>query len=306
MSTAVRRSRFGVVIWLLIACGAQAFGRESLTLQKQQSQTASGACPSPPGPGPMVWLVDKRTNPNNNYDINAVAAALKAQANGEFSAAWGRGVQDVKVDSGVHNAPDWVIYLVDQSSLGLGYHDVGSDQNGQDQVEGFVSASAPYSGWPITASHELLEMLGDPLTNTCDSGYRQEVGDPVENSAYTETSSAGAIPVSDFVYPSWFGLVNGPQDRYDYLGKAAGPHQIGSDGGYISYCSQSGGMQIGEIAGPYPPGIFRSANGAWNKNPLSYLLLGPQGRLILKQFKGKPASHQPGDAGFVIGARPTR
>jgi hypothetical protein len=145
-------------------------------------------------------------------------------------------------------------------------------------------------------------MLGDPRINTCVSGYFQEVGDPVENSAYCENVNGVAIPVSDFVYPSWFGLTNGPQNQYDYMGKAAGLHKIGADGGYISYCSATGGMQIGEIRGTYPPGIFRTANGAWTRNPLSFLLLGVQGRENAKQWTGNAhLTRKVGDTGFVIG-----
>jgi hypothetical protein len=123
----------------------------------------------------------------------------------------------------------WQLIFADNANqLGeLGEH---TDQG---LPRGFVFVrSANRAGTPVSvvASHELAEMLVDPL---CNAGVwtprgrwaALEVCDPVQ----AETFEIDGVAVSDFVTPAWFGQ---PGDRFDYLGKCVAPWQVLA-GGYI-------------------------------------------------------------------------
>jgi hypothetical protein len=85
----------------------------------------------------------------------------------------------------------------------LGYHDY---------ILGAYGRSLPLVE---TFSHEALELRADPFVNLWvpmpNSNGRQvalEVGDPVQNDSYTKKITIAGlsrdVPVSNFVYPSWF------------------------------------------------------------------------------------------------------
>lgn len=236
---------------------------------------------------PTVWLIEERQNADRTYDPAAVASALKIQAQNEFNAVWNLTVLDVKYEpnkANPHNAPDWIIHLQDSLPQDLGYHTVESDANGNEQIVGYVSGGTGYTAWPITSSHELLEMLADPSPIACQAGVALEVCDPVENSSYNKATPSGAsIPVSDFVFPSWFKLMTGPQTKFDYLDLSPGPLQLGSDGGYVISCS-TGQIGIGKFnpgKTKLPPTAFRGKH-----NQLAWMLFTPEMRRMFRHWKG--------------------
>src|SRR5206468_778228 len=101
--------------------------------------------------------------------------------------------------------------------------------------------------WQATASHELLEMLADPLVNLAAEGIFQgnpalfalEVCDPVENDEY----DIAGIAVSNFVLPTWFVADALPDETLvDFLGRLTEPFSL-SPGGYASYCTELGRWQ---------------------------------------------------------------
>jgi hypothetical protein len=121
----------------------------------------------------------------------------------------------------------------------LGFHALDPNDNPYAIVYGDV---CNYYGTPITGvvSHELLEMLADPLTDVVDlydngdgTGFivDQEVCDPCEASLYYEGPNGNIV--SDFVTPAWF-LPGDPNPPYDFLNQIAGPWQLAS-GGYVCY-----------------------------------------------------------------------
>lgn len=112
--------------------------------------------------------------------------------------------------------------------------------------------------WTVTVSHELIEMLIDPhgnrlLHQTLDlRGYPNQLpGLPANIDALTlieacdpcegETYNIAGIPVSDFVFPTWYSTINsvsGPDSGSfeagaDFLGRCK-PGRLLRDG-YVSY-----------------------------------------------------------------------
>lgn len=93
------------------------------------------------------------------------------------------------------------------------------------------------SHWTVGASHELLEMLVDPIGETESSSYLEEVCDPVQFVWYW---LHGAW-VSDFVTPSWFTGGPGP---WDMAGQIHAPRTF-ARGGEEDYHTAAGWHEIG-------------------------------------------------------------
>lgn len=177
-------------------------------------------------------------------DLPALANALQIQVTRDFLPAWGVGAQMFYTPSGAHPTADhWVLALLDDSDQAnaLGYHDKGVQ--GQPLGKVFVRTTlANGQKVSVTASHELLEMLGDPSCSSADqdgSIFRaKEAADMVENDEYEieiPVGWAGAgtkVAVSNFGLLSWWDSSRtiGP---WDFLGKLTGPLLM-TPGGYTS------------------------------------------------------------------------
>jgi hypothetical protein len=190
-------------------------------------------------------------------DLQPLASALSIQVNRDFLPAWGVQAKLWFTQTGQHPHPDhWVLGLYDDADQAgaLGYHDV--TPAGQPLGKIFVKTTLADGGLvSVTASHELLEMLGDPNINLAAerddaSGapskfYAYEVADACESDSdgYDIILPAGwvgagkVIHVSDFVLPSWFESfrTDGP---FDFMDKIHSPFQLLS-GGYIGYLDLS-------------------------------------------------------------------
>lgn len=130
---------------------------------------------------------------------------------------------------------DWqFIYFDDAREAGVeGYHDL--THRGQPVSYVFVKASladnVPVS---VTASHELFEMVIDPIANlwaeaTGRTQYAYEMCDPVEE----DTFMVDRLEMSNFVHPSWFEpFKHPPGTRFDHLGKLKKPFSM-TKGGYV-------------------------------------------------------------------------
>jgi hypothetical protein len=97
--------------------------------------------------------------------------------------------------------------------------------------------------WSLTASHEMLEMLGDPSGNRLIPGqspkpdqgrveFLVEVCDPSEAAEFAYT--VNDILVSDFYTPRFFEPLSVEGVRYSFTGAIKGPREI-LQGGYISW-----------------------------------------------------------------------
>jgi hypothetical protein len=182
----------------------------------------------------VALVVEKsRVKPS---EVSKVAAALQKQVTRDFSPMW-----EVRatVDSftRLEDVPIgyWPVIVMDKVQDAAGYHD---DQDGQ-----------PFSlvefdpDWPLTASHEVLEMLADPFGRRLVAGqsprksqgrvsFLVEVCDPCEDTEFAYT--VNGILVSDFYTPEYFDptIVTGKQ--YSYTGAITAPRQV-LKGGYLSW-----------------------------------------------------------------------
>jgi hypothetical protein len=97
--------------------------------------------------------------------------------------------------------------------------------------------------WPLTASHETLEMLADPFGNRVVAGkspkpgqgrvnFLVEVCDPCEDRQFAYT--VNGVTVSDFYTPHFFDPLSESTVRYSYTGALKGPRKI-LRGGYLSW-----------------------------------------------------------------------
>jgi hypothetical protein len=186
--------------------------------------------------------------------VQPVVAALQKQVTNDFCPAWGLAVPTLVFIPKGQAAPagSWQLAVLDNSDQAgaLGYHDVTAE----DLPLGKVFAADDLKdgvSWSVTLSHELLEMLADPLINlTAVVQTAQKSGRiyAYEDCDAVESDSLGyqidGILVSDFVLPSWF--VPGAPAPYDHMKKITKPLEL-LPGGYISYLqftSKKGWTQI--------------------------------------------------------------
>jgi len=183
-------------------------------------------------------------------DVTPAVAALQKQVTNDFRPAWGTDAELTIVAKGAQPANgSWWLVLLDDSDQAnaLGYHDLSTEGLPVGKVFAASDLKAGTS-WTITASHELLEMLGDPninLTvfvqnsNTAGMLYAYEVCDACEDDSLGY--QIDNILVSDFVYPSWFESFRAEgSTQFDRMNKIQSPLQLLA-GGYIGTFHVSSG-----------------------------------------------------------------
>jgi ribosomal protein L30/L7E len=200
----------------------------------------------------------KKTHPNVNQPIQiavinastvltdsqvqSVVPDLQQQVTRDFYPAWGVDAHLVFIPQGTNPpAGSWWLSILDDSDQAgaLGYHDVTNEGLPLGKI--FAGTDLKYgSEWTVTASHELLEMLGDPNINltvfiqkneSAGRLYAYEVCDACEadNLAY----KIGNTLVSDFVFPSWFEDFRAPNStQFDHGRHIHAPLKLAA-GGYI-------------------------------------------------------------------------
>ncbi len=175
-------------------------------------------------------------------DVQAVVPALQKQVHDDFAPPWGIDADLTFVPKNAQpKAGAWWLVIFDNSDQpgALGYHDLtneglplGKVFAGSDMQDGYK--------WTVTASHELLEMLGDPdidltvftqPTATTGTLYAYEVCDACEADKFGY--DINGTTVSDFVFPAWFETFRQPNStQFDYGNHIQQPLQL-LDGGYI-------------------------------------------------------------------------
>jgi len=142
-------------------------------------------------------------------DVTPAVATLQKQVTNDVRPVWGTDAELTIVPKSTQpsNGSWWLVLLDDSDQAdALGYHDLTTEDLPIGKVFGASDLKAG-----ITASHALLEMLGDPninLTvfvqnsNTAGILYAYEVCDAREDDSLGY--QIDNILLSDFVYPSWF------------------------------------------------------------------------------------------------------
>src|SRR5262249_28664085 len=129
----------------------------------------------------------------------------------------------------------WPVIIVQDVQGAAGFH---TDKDGQPYALVEVGDS-----WSLTASHETLEMLGDPGGDRLIAGpsprpgqgrveFLVEVADPSEDADYAYT--VNDVLVSDFYTPHYFDPVKQDHVRYSFTGAITEPRQV-LPGGYLSW-----------------------------------------------------------------------
>lgn len=150
-----------------------------------------------------------------------------------FLPVWGYPIKLYNTDKA--KSSDWqFVYFDDADTAGaLGYHDLTKD--GQPVSKVFVRTTlADKQLVSVTASHELFEMVIDPLANLWAEAadgteYAYEMSDPVEE----DTFLVDGIAMSNFVHPAWFEPFKHPAGtKFDHLGLLSKPFSM-TKGGYV-------------------------------------------------------------------------
>ena len=195
-----------------------------------------------------IAVINQSTVITDEAEVQRTVAALQTQVTRDFAPAWGIEADVRVLPKKAKPAPgEWWLVLLDNSDQAgaLGYHDV--TPAGLPLSKVFAKTDQTYGEtWSCTASHELLEMLGDPNINLTvfeesNSGgrlYAYEVCDACEDERFGY--EIDVVLVSDFVYPAWFEAFRKKGTRFDHMKKISKPFQLLA-GGYIgTYDVRSG------------------------------------------------------------------
>ncbi|SEM65444.1 hypothetical protein SAMN05192574_101349 [Mucilaginibacter gossypiicola] len=183
-----------------------------------------------------------------DQQVQAVVDALQIQVHEHFAPAWGIDAEITFYPKGALPSGAWQLIILDNSDQAgaLGYHDLTSEGLPLGKV--FAGTDLKFgTSWSVTASHELLEMLGDPdinltvfVENKAGTGvlYAYENCDACEDDSFAYLING--IKVSDFVFPSWFQKFHLPGTQFDYGKHITQPFEL-LKGGYIGvYDIESG------------------------------------------------------------------
>ncbi|GAA3153312.1 hypothetical protein [Streptomyces echinatus] len=168
--------------------------------------------------------------------LSRVAAALQKQATRDFGPIW-QVTATVDAFDRLEDVPVgyWPLIVVDDVPDAAGFH---LDENGQP-----FSLIEFSDSWSLTASHEMLEMLADPLGDRLVAGrsphpeqgvveFLVEVADPSEAAEFGYT--VNGMLVSDFFTPRFYDPVVSDGVRYSFGGHIKEPRQI-LRGGYLTW-----------------------------------------------------------------------
>jgi hypothetical protein len=172
-------------------------------------------------------------------ELMRVSAALQKQATRDFAPIWEVSAT-VDAFARLEDVPlgYWRIVLVKDIPDAPDAAGIHQDKDGQP----FALVIAG-SSWPLTASHECLEMLADPFGNRLIAGqspkpgqgrveFLVEVCDPSEEEAFAYT--VNNTLVSDFYTPRYFDPQAAPGVQYSFTGAITEPRQV-LRGGYLSW-----------------------------------------------------------------------
>lgn len=153
---------------------------------------------------PYAIGVEALTSKVSASEMAQACAAVQQQATRDLAPAWHVGATVQAFPEGRTPAGYWRVTLEDglDEPGALGFHD-------DDHRQPFARVDASQGDWPVTLSHEVVEMLVDPFgarlwVYHTDPGERVrvliEACDPPENATYL----VDGVPVSDFVLPAYY------------------------------------------------------------------------------------------------------
>ncbi len=210
----------------------------------------------------MLISVVNRSRKLSDTDLQVAVRAINRQLEEDFYPHWQFGAR-LRMDSAgrvptqhahavdLPRLPgrrgDAVIYIQDKATMANteGYH----DGNNADVPYGFVFLDLCSEGadcWTVALSHEVLELVGDPLNNLLVQGthptdkrrlvfHQFEMCDAVSGEFY----EIEGVKVQNFLLPGWFARETVAGARNDFMGREApgeslAPFTLGN-GGYLMY-----------------------------------------------------------------------
>jgi hypothetical protein len=174
-------------------------------------------------------------------DCSEIVSVLKKYNDLYLSPAWGTSAEIIELKEIPKGF--WGLVFLDEANApeSLEYHDLTLDglPLGKIFVKNVLDQKEKVS---IAASHELAELLVDPGSNLCavknsnKTIYALEIVDPVDETDF----NIDGIPVSNFVYPSWFESFRKPGSaKFDHLGLVDRPFKM-LKSGYSSIIKSNG------------------------------------------------------------------
>jgi hypothetical protein len=203
---------------------------------------AASAVPRLPTSGPTIAIMNFSTVLSDS-EVQTAIAALQVQIDRDFRPLWGLPANLLFV-SNIKRPPinAWVVQVLDSSDVtgALGYHDMTNAGLPVGKV--FAKDDKKYGlSWTITLSHEVLEMLGDPYTdttvfvqdtNTTGLLFAYELCDAVEDDSLGYPING--VMMSDFVTPAYFEAGRLPNStKFDFRASLTAPLTL-TKGGYMS------------------------------------------------------------------------
>ena len=198
---------------------------------------------------PTIACFNKATTPLG-VDFGSLIAAMQVFVDRHIAPVWGTPARLVRSKGFVKGA--WAMVFLDDADQpgALAYHDLTPDGLPQSKV--FVKTTIEnHDLVSVSASHELVEMLVDPAINMMTTGpdprtiYAYESADPVEALSFR----VNGIPMSDFVYPSYFeDFHKAGSVQFDRLKKVRRPFQILAGGYQIIFKNGRWSQVFGSVA----------------------------------------------------------
>ena len=193
------------------------------------------------------------TNTLEFSELTRVSAALQKQVLRDLRPIWEISAT-VDAFASLEDVPTGYWPIIVRDDIGIaGAAGIHLDNDGQP----FALVQYNSNRWTLTASHEVLEMLVDPLGNQLrasesikpDQGrvkYLVEVCDPSE--AFQFSYTVNGVRVSDFYTPAYFDPVAAANVRYSFTGAIKGPKVVLEDG-YLSWLDPATGhwWQLSEV-----------------------------------------------------------
>lgn len=188
------------------------------------------------GAVPVISCFNKATV-DLGVDLDKLIAAMQEYVDKHVAPVWGTPAKLVKTKGFVKD--QWAMVFMDDADQpgALAYHDL--TPSGLPLSKVFVKTTLKDGELvSVSASHELVEMLVDPAINMMTTGpdpkiiYAYESADPVEALSF----KVKGIPMSNFVYPSYFEVFHKTNSvQFDHMKAISKPFQILKDGYQIVF-----------------------------------------------------------------------
>jgi hypothetical protein len=173
-------------------------------------------------------------------EVSIVAAALQKQVIRDLTPHWGIRAT-VQAFARLKHVPLDYWPMIVRDDIKFDAAGIHLDNDGQPYA--LITASDNNNVWSLTASHECLEMLVDPMGDRLVAGdspkksqnrvqFLVEVCDPSEAASFGY--SVNGVLVSDFYTPHYFDPVAATGVRYSFTGAVQRPRQV-LRGGYLSW-----------------------------------------------------------------------